>query len=436
MNTTQSCIRLHLPANTAWVGLVQNAAEQAGAVFGLDPSKTLRLVNCAEELLQFLASAEAGEIEITLRPVATGVEIGVSFPSADLDLSALNMVSSPNTNGEEPDWMSLPLLLASRMSDGFRVGMEGRFMEIVLRVDKAYPDTEPFAAERVQMQGQPTLSPVEDAQAIFEACSAITTLFPGYVVADWCICPGKTGDQLQAGEIFALEARDAADRQCGIILWTMRSEQSVNFYGPYDFTTDNSVAEKLINGLLQAMGRTKAKIVFSSLATQSLAEYGFELLAELPNLLEGSESPVMQSIWGRMLQEDFGGAVWTHPEFSEFLQSRYDALELVRDMRPVTDLGEALQANSVIGVRLNPRLSQAILSPELNGADMGENLSRHVTTLTSAGYRNIFFEIDLTKGWQAAMGGHLTQCAFQPELLLPHGRQSDTLTFRHVPESR
>ncbi|MBG0790229.1 MAG: hypothetical protein H0S80_06995 [Desulfovibrionaceae bacterium] len=435
MKAADPCIRLHLPAETAWAGLVQAAAEQAGTVFGLDAAKNLRLVHCAEELLLFLASAEAGEIEAAIRPMATGVEIGFSFASAGVDLSAMNLAAAPKTDGDDGDWDSLPLLLASRMTDGFRIGLDGRRMEIALRVDKAYPEPELLPAQRMPVQGRPVLSACGDAAAIFEACSAIAALYPAHVAPAWCASPGRTADMLRGGELFAVEARDAAGRLCGIIFWQMRSEQSVTFFGPYDFSTDGSVAEALVTALLQTVGRTRARTIFSNLTTEPLGVHGFEPLAELPYLLEDSPAPVMHTVWGRVLQEDFGATVWTHEAFSDFLRDRYDALDMMRDLRPVSDLGEAVPPGSVIDAHLSPGLSEVFLHPVLNGADIGDNLARHVSTLAAAGYKNIFFEIDLAKGWHAAMGGHLRRCGFRPELLLPHGGQSDTLIFRHVPEA-
>lgn len=435
MNTAVPCIRLQLPADAAWAGLVQAAAKEAGDVFGLDQAKTLRLVHCAEELLLFLASAEAGEIETIIRPISTGVEIGFSFVSAGVDLTALNLVSALKEDGEDVDLTSLPLLLASRMTDGFRVGLEGRRMEIVLQVDKAYPEPQLLPVERVQVQGRPTLSETGDAGSLFEACSAIAELYPAHLAPVWCASPGRTADLIRAGDLSAIEARDLGGRLCGIIFWTMRSEQSVTFFGPYDFSTDGSVAEALVTALLQAVGRTPAKTIFSSLATEPLDVHGFELLAELPYQLGDSPEPILHPAWGRMLQEDFGALAWTHEAFDDFLRDRYDSLELVRDLRPASDFGEAIPRGSVIGARLTPGLSEAFLHPELNGMDMGDNIARHVCSLTSAGYRNIFFEIDLAKGWHAAMGGYLRQCGFQPELLLLHGGQSDTLIFRHVPNA-
>ncbi|QGY41862.1 hypothetical protein GM415_17620 [Pseudodesulfovibrio cashew] len=436
MKTTEPCIRLHLPAEAAWAPLVQAAAKQAGTVFGLGPAKTLRLVHCSEELLLFLASTEAGDIETAICPVATGVEIGFSFSSAGVDLSAMNLAYVHDAGGDACDLTCLPLLLASRMTDGFKVGLEGRRMEIVLRVDKAYPEPELFPAERVKVQGQPVLSAAEDAGVLFEACSAMAELYPAHLTPEWCANPGRTADLIRAGKLFAIEARDAGSRLCGIIFWEMRSDRSAAFFGPYDFSEDGSVARDLVTALLQTVGRTRIKTVLSNLATGPLAEHGFELLAELPYLLGDSEEPAILPVWGRVLQEDFGATAWVHDDFADFLRDRYDTLEMMRDLRPVKDFGEAIPDASVIGAHLTPGMSEALLHPELNGADIGDNLARHVACLSSSGYRNIFFEIDLAKGWHAALGGHLKQCGFRPELMLPHGGQSDTLIFRHVPEAR
>ncbi|WP_319760521.1 hypothetical protein [Maridesulfovibrio sp.] len=435
MSTDAQCIRIHLPADAAWAGLMQAAAEHSGRVFGLDSARTLRLVHCAEELLLYLASAETDAIEAIFRPICTGVEIGVFFDSKGVDLSAMNLAFSPDSCGDDRDWTSLPLLLAARMSDGFRVGLEGRRMEIALRVDKTYPEPDLFPVESFLVQGQITFSVTEDSGALLEACSSISALHSPHVVPVWCACPGKAADLVRAGELNAMEARDETGRLCGIIFWQKRSEQSVTFFGPYDFSFDGSVAGGLINSMLQAVGRTKTKNIFSSLATQPLADYGFELLAELPYMLEGETAPVIHSVWGRMLQEDYGATAWTHEGFADFLRSCYESLELLRDLRPVSNLGETVHTSSVIGARFTPVLSEVFLYPELNGADIGENISEHVASLVSAGYRNIFFEIDLAKGWHAAMGEYLLRSGFRPELLLPHGGQSDTLIFRYAAES-
>lgn len=435
MSTSVPCIRLHLPAEEAWVGLVQTAAQQAGSVFGLDSAKTLRLAHCSEELLLFLSSAKAGEIETTIRPIATGVEVRFSFSASGVNLSAMNLTYVHNAKSEECNLTCLPLLLASRMSDGFNVGLEGRRMKIVLLVNKTYPKPKLIQTERVRVQGQVVFSPAGNTDTLFEACGAIAGLYPTHLAPEWCASPGRTSDLVRGGELFAIKALDAARRLCGIIFWKMRSEQSITFFGPYDFSTDSSVADGLTYALLQAVGRSKAKNVFSSLATLPLSDHGFELLANLPYRLSGSPDQVMHSVWGRMLQEDFGAAVWTHEDFTDFLSSRYDALELMRDLRPVQDFGEAVPDASVLGVNLIPGLSEAFLHPELNGADIADNLARHVASLSSSGYRNIFFEIDLAKSWHAALGGPLKQCGFQPALLLPHGGQSDTLIFHHATEA-
>jgi hypothetical protein len=68
----------------------------------------------------------------------------------------------------------------------------------------------------------------------------------------------------------------------------------------------------------------------------------------------------------------------------------------------------------------------------LNGMDNAENLERHLAALRKEGYQNIFFQVDLSSGWQAALGGDLLAMGFTPAMLLPHGGQSDVVMFQYV----
>ncbi len=431
MTTSQSSIRIKLPADEAWIGLVQSAAEQGARVFGLDPSKTQRLVHGAEELLLFLTTAGADEAEISIRPTATSVVMEYSFTLSDMDFSAMNIVSSANEYGED-DWGSMSLLLATRMADGFKVGRSNMRMSIALWMDKTYPEPKMLEVDRNRVNGGLSFSQIEDAEGLYEACSAIASLYPAHMVPHWCNSPGRMADMVRDGELSVLGARDGGARLCGVICWHNRSEQSITFYGPYDFSDDQSVSGELVLAFLRALGRSGAKTVFSSLAPDPLAAYGFQLIAEVPYVLETISEPLSFSVWERQLEEDFGASIWVHPYYADFLRSRYEELELIRDLRQVSELGESVGKSSILGVRLESRLSEAFIHPDFNGGDLGDNLCRHVKALSQAGYKNIFFEIDLSIGWHAAMGGHLERCGFQPELLLPNGGQSDILIFRNV----
>lgn len=431
MTNSQSSVRINLPAKEAWVGLVQAAAEQGGRVFGLDSSKTQRLVHGAEELLLFLTTAGADAVEMSIRPSATSVLLEYSFTLSDMDFSAMNIVSSASEYVED-DWGAMSLLLATRMTDGFKLKLSNRRMSIVLWMDKAYPEPKMLEVSQVRVQGGLSFSNMTDADALYEACSAIVSLYPPHHVPHWCSSPGKMADMIVDGELSALGARDGSGRLCGVIFWHNRSEQSITFYGPYDFSEDQSVRSELVLHFLRALGRSGTKTVFSSIAPEPLAEYGFELLAEVPYILENVDTPVHFAAWERQLGEDFGASIWAHPYYADFLRNKYEELELIRDLREFSELGEAVGKSSVFGVRLEPRLSEVFLHPEFNGSDLGENLERHVKNLSQAGYKNIFLEIDLGTGWHAALGGCLERCGFQPELLLPNGGQSDILIFRNV----
>lgn len=431
MTNTEQSIFLTFPADEAWVGLAQAAAEHGGRVFGLDSSKIPYLVNGAEELLLFLAAADAGDLRMSVHSGATSVMVDFSFSFSEMDFSALNLVTKAVDDGLE-DWGAMSLLLASRMTDGFRIGVEDRLMRISLWVDRMYPEPEMMPVKHVPVNGHPTMSLMEDADVLYEACSGIAGLYPEHMVPMWCASPGRMADMIRAGELFVIGAQDENGRLCGVICWEKRSEQSVTFYGPYDFSEDHLMGGELLTAFLEVLGRTQVRTVFSSLATEPLGIYGFELLAEIPYALKESGEPVLFPAWERQMQEDFGAAVWVHPSFSSFLRGQYDFLDLARDLRQVSDLGESVKASSVIGARLRPQLSEVFLYPELNGEDVADNLARHVSNLIGAGYRNIFFEMDLSKGWHAAMGGHLEACGFKPRMVLPHGGRSDILIFQYV----
>jgi hypothetical protein len=135
------------------------------------------------------------------------------------------------------------------------------------------------------------------------------------------------------------------------------------------------------------------------------------------------------------LREDFGASVWAHGDLIPYLEKKYDEHVVMRTIRPTADMGERVVDASVFSTRLSRELSEVVLRPMLNGNDNAVNLKRHVETLCTEGFKNIFFFIDLSLGWQAALGADLLANNFIPALLLPHGGQSDVVMFQYVEPS-
>lgn len=431
---SDQAISVTIPADVAWVPLVQAAAENGTGVFALASDKALRLTMAVEELLVHLAEALPGEaVTFTIRPGSTYVAVDAEFASVGIDLSVLNITSSPGDSGQDV-FATMPLLLASRMTDGFHVESLPGKTRITLQVDRVYPEIDVQTVERRDVRGDLLIVPASEPAVIREACIAAHGLYPARQLPVWLRTPGRVADMAAAGEIDILLALDASNAVCGMVCWEMPSDQSAAFYGPYTFTGDTSVPGLLMEAMVVALGRTSAKIVYSNVATGDASQYGFELLGEVEySSPDGSSAPL--PVWFRELREDFGASVRVHADIVPFLEEQYERHVLMRDIRITEDMGERVAGKSVFSTRLSRELREAVLKPVLNGADTAENLRRHVDALRAENFRNIFFNVDLSSGWQGALCGDLLATGFIPALLLPHGGQSDVVMFRYVEPS-
>ncbi len=440
MTTPSPHITLSLPADMAWARLAQSAAENGAGVFGLPKDKALRLTMGAEELLLYLSETLPGKpLSMTVRAGSTAVATEFEFESSETDLSAMNIAaaaSAPDTDGLP----GMSLLLASGMTDGFSVERVGRKTRITLIVDRDYTVVEApaprqpgdLAATRPDTKGPVSVAPPSESSMILEGCVAMQTFYPQHLVPIWAKTPGKAVDMLAAAELEILTAVDASGALCGMICWEKPSQESIQFYGPYCFTEGGDILRLLTEALVATTAHTSAKMLFSNIAAENLAAYGFEPLAQLTYHTPDQPAPCVLPVWGRQLREDFGVSVWAHPNLVPFLEEQYEAHVLMRSIKTTSELGERITDRSVFAAKLSRDLSEAVLKPMLNGLDNEQNIQRHVEALRTEGFRNIFVTIDLSSGWQAAMAGALMDACFTPALLLPHGGQSDVVMFQYV----
>lgn len=433
MTIVPPSISLTVPADSVWVPVIQAAAQNGADVFQLPSAKASRLVMGAEELLLYLSEKLPGKnISLTIRGGSTFVAAEFTFESTDTDLSAMNITTGPNYHDED-ELTFMPLLLASRMTDGFHVERLHRHTMVTLKVDRIYPLIPPTPTKPHSIRGSVTITPTSDPAELMAACSATTALYSNHLVPFWCKTPGRVVDMVTSGELNVLVAKDDGGAICGMICWESPSKESIAFYGPYSFTEGKRPTSQLVESMTQVVARTSAKIIYSHISTENLSKYGFERLAAVCFHAPEEASPTALEIWSRQLREDFGIAVWSHPALVPYLERKYDELVLMRDIRPTSDLGERITDRSVFSAKLDRQLSEAILKPMLNGTDNTENLKRHVETLNREGFKNIFFQMDLSSGWQATLGGALLENGFEPVLLLPHGGQSDMVMFQYAP---
>lgn len=425
-------LHLRLHADAAWIPLVQGMAGQAGAVFGLDHAKTLRLTMAVEEILAYLAAQAPDEpLDLIMIPQASQVALDFSFTAADADLWAMN-ITACGVSCAEDNMQAMGLLLAARMSDGFEVRRDGTRVTLRLRMHRAYPELDAAPVTPVPARGAVTVHPATDPARIKEACRLTHGLYPPGLVPPGFATPGMIVDRIRAGELGAALAGDEGGAVRGFLIWEQRAAASVSFCGPYVFAReDTRTARALTDHLIGQVARTSVKGILSDLATADLPREEFELLGELP-LLAPDGNPAPLPLWYRGLHEDNGLTVWAHAQLEPFLADVYARLFLMRDIRPTQDLGEDRSGRSVFATQLRPAVSQALLAPMLDGADMGRNIQHHVDLLQAEGYRNILLHLDLSVGWQAALPPLLRSAGFAPAVVLPFAGRADVVVYQHA----
>lgn len=432
-------ITLSVPANPAWVPVLQSAAENAAQVFGLIREKGLRLAMGLEEVLLYLARVlPNAPVTITLTQEPAAVSAAFSLAADALDLSALNLVAETGSSQPTPDEdvHALSLVLASRMSDGLHVFRAGSRIHLTLRQDhvfkriRAAPDEMPLPRASVRVES------TTDFHRIAHGCARLLGRFHARDLPPWIAFPGRIAARSAAGELQVCTALDDADQVRGILFWEHMSEKSVTFSGPW--MLDACDHGPLLKHMLLALARTRVSCLFSNPdGTPSgldLAMHGFELLATVTRTEEDGEQNI--PVWFRHLREDEGLQVWAHPGCIPFLEETYQRVFLPRTIQPATAAErrpqEQIRDRSLFAATMNREVGEIVLQPLLDGADNAENIARHLRVLSGEGYRRILFRIDLAEGWQAALCGELLNQGCRPSLVLPLAGRSDVLLMEYV----
>jgi hypothetical protein len=180
------------------------------------------------------------------------------------------------------------------------------------------------------------------------------------------------------------------------------------------------------------VGRTSAIAMICHPPESGQYDEYFEYLGHI-NSYSASGVQIQRSSWFRMVHEDFGTVVWATKDIEDFLQQTYRRLFLSRDIREVADDGETQHAHSVLSTnidRLRYKVSLDILWP---GADIEDNLSRHLQLFQKEGIRNVIFEIDSGIAWKSAIIPCLLKNGFQPIQILPYAGDGDIILFQLFP---
>jgi anti-sigma regulatory factor (Ser/Thr protein kinase) len=423
---------LRVSASEAFLPLAMAFVEKATLGLGLGSSEALALMLATEEVFAHLyrvALPQGGGVELRCSGGGYYVRTDFSFPAADLNLRAFNLTSTPAFD-DETRWGEVGLFLAARTVDRFRVSRErGQGLKLTLYKDKEYPvrqEHPPVAAKPLKEFSVAAPSPGELKLFAHQvrACGR-NRLLPGFFEH-----PGKLVDMVQGGEFHAAVARGAEGDLGGGILWDASGGKTVECFGPYRFSADQppAMAQALLDACLGAIARSRAIGLVNRFPSCDLPEAQFEALGSWP-LRERDGTVAALTTWYRSLHEDSGSVVWVHPQLQDFLQEQVRRLVLPRDLRPVKNEGESLPDHSVLAAEIERSRDQVILRPIWPGRDIAVNLADHLRLFEQEDLRNLLFELDLGRTWQADFVPAAFECGFVPRVLLPHGGDGDVVVF-------
>jgi anti-sigma regulatory factor (Ser/Thr protein kinase) len=426
-------VLLATEAEEVYLPLVTAFVENAARCYGLADEEALGLTLAAEEVFVHLcrvAIAAGGPLEVHCSGGGYYVETAFVFQSEALDLRAFNLTTTISAE-DELSLDGMGLVIASRFVDRFNLSREkGQGVRLTLIKEKSYPlhdNDESFSARPVSEFSLRPPSPEEVKFIGHLARIGYSNCF----IPDFFLYPGKLADMIATGGYQAVAAFGSAGEIGGAMLWRWIGQKMVECFGPYVFNqpSDSTIPEALVEGCIGGIARTRAVGLVNTCPTPQLPEHHFERLGSLDLHMEDGTRTSMP-IWFRLMQEDAGSVVWTHPEFHDYLQREYRRLVLPREIRLARNAGESLPKHSVLSPEFDRNQGRVILRPMWSGADAAENIGQHLMLLQQEGIRNILFALDLGHAWQADFVPGLRDHRFEPCCVLPYAGEGDVLLFQ------
>jgi len=430
-------ISLKLPAQKKYFPLVQNCIEKASEILGLSGLKLMKLSLAVEEIFFHLVrvAGEEKRVFLHISPGAVSVDVRFLLRGDSLNLQAMNIVSSDVEQMlAQEDFSQMGLMLAASSIDSFLLEhTTDPYYSLILRQEKEYPEITTSSFIRFSAKPPFVLDVSPSAETLQQACIQALAIYPDQAYSRTFRQPGRFADLVLGGELSAMVLKDGPGSICGLLIWENTEGKSVAFHGPYIFVDKEGAdaARTLVDGFISNIARSPAVITFTSQATDMLPMEQFEALGTLRYCHPSANCQILQSCY-RHLREDHGEAVWAHPDIIPFLEEEYGRLTLARDIRETGEYDAAREDVSLFGVELDAVNSLAIMKPMLNGTDIADNISRHITNLSKHKFCNIVCIVDLGIGWQAAMCGSLMQEDFSPQLIQPLAGRGDCVVFQYT----
>ncbi|MCE5335618.1 MAG: hypothetical protein LLG06_13625 [Desulfobacteraceae bacterium] len=424
---------LRVSAEPVFVPVVSSFAGEMAAALGLGKSEVFAFTLAAEEVFSHLCGVVppgAGWIEISCSGSRYYVRLDFLFSAADLNMHAFNITANLSL-GEDSDLEQMGLLLASRSVDRFHVESEtGRRLRLSLTKDKAYPVLKAASRPPVPEVRSFSVRPPEPGE--LKAFAELVQLYyRDGVIPEVFNTPGMLVDMVGGGEFRAALAFGPQETIAGGTYWNDTGTGAVELFGPYVFNQagDSGIAEGLLDECIGAIARGPASVLINRYPTPEFPRDDFEFLGSvLHHGEDGTASP--RDAWARLLHEDLGCVVWTHPELDGFLRGEYERLFLPREVRLTAGQGEAGPPHSVLLSTFDRSQGSVTLRPIMPGDDFETVLTEHLLLFDREGIRDVFFAMDLGRAWEAELAPHVLEKGFSPRMVLPYTGAADVVTFQ------
>jgi hypothetical protein len=427
---------LRVAANDMYLPVVMAFVEQSSLALGLGKTEALKMTLASEELfLHLCGGGIPNQDDVGIRCIRKGhfVQCDFSFPETGFSMQAFNLVSTSQPL-ENADFDEMRLILASRSVDGLKIRRKGNHLRISLIKEKKYPRSPEPAEPLSRFSGMGFAIRCPSADELKFLAPLTRAFYPELALPVFFQYPGMLVDMMQSGEYHALIAAGPAGDIGGGMLWHLLSDRTVEAIGPYVFGDSGTerIAGSLIEACIGDAGRTSAiAMICHPPATGNYHEY-FEFLGDRDQCSDGGVL-IRQSSWFRLMHEDMGGVTWAPAEIEAYLRQTYNRLFLPREIRKVTDDGENRPAHSVLSTQIDRPGSRVDLDILWPGADMEDNLLRHLQLFRNEGIRNVMFEIDVGSAWKSAVIPCLLRNGFRPVQILPYAGEGDIVLFQLFP---
>ena len=418
---------LIVPIAVRNIPIVTGMVEQSATIFGLDKEGAQNLGLAAEELFNVLASAARPDekIRVVVRQGGYYVEAACYFPHHAIPITALNITKVLNPD-DETDIENLGIILAARVVDRLQL-VRDRQGEMVIRftIERQYP--EQIIAFGTLPAGQYSVGEggfEEIKQFAARVSDTYGASSPGFFRF-----PGKVVDMVKSREFGVLLALDGKGNVGGGMLWRWGGKM-IDSLGPYIFTPQPGLADEIVQGVLEKVGRKGAVCIVNRMPVDDVPRTYFEdLTGSCP--AHGIRATTCHPPLYRQLEEDTGSVAYVHPETGPFVKECYERLVLPRSVVVTTSAGESVEPHAAFGVQVDKKQNLAIISTIVAGTDAEEVLAGYVTSLYDEGIVRLEFELDLGDETTTFLVPALLAAGFVPCYVLPWGGTGDLLVFEH-----